>query len=52
MFTAQEIKALAFGYAFSVPAGAAAIYFGAPVIVAAPILILGFCATLFWLNTR
>lgn len=50
MFTADEIKAMAFGWAFSIPAGAAAIYLGAPVIVCAPIFMLGFIATLIWLN--
>lgn len=50
MFTSREMKAMAFGYAFSVPLGGAAIYFGAPVIAAVPTLMIGFLVTLFWLN--
>ena len=50
MFDRQEIVAMAWGYAFAVPCAVAAIYFGAPVIVAAPIMMVGFLVTMLKLN--
>lgn len=52
MLTAEEWKALICGWLFSIPVGVIAIYIGAPVISCVPIFMLGFCATLLWLNNH
>lgn len=50
MFTSREIKAMAWGYGFAVPLGVLAIYFGAPLIAAAPLFMIGFLITLWRLQ--
>jgi hypothetical protein len=50
MFESRELKAMAFGYALVIPLCAMAIYLGAPIIACVPLLLIGFFATLMWLN--
>jgi hypothetical protein len=49
-FTNEELRAMAWGYGFSIPLGGAAIYFGGSPLAAVPIFLVGFIITLFRLT--
>jgi hypothetical protein len=52
MFERYELEAMAWGYGVTIPIAVAAIYFGAPIIMAGVIFQIGFLITLVRLNSR
>lgn len=50
-FDSNELRAMAWGYGFSVPCGLLAMYFEAPLLAAIFIFQIGFLVTLVKLNT-
>lgn len=52
MFEPRELKAMAYGYAVTIPLGLVSIYLGAPIQMAVIIFSLGFLITLVKLNSE
>lgn len=46
----RELTAMAWGYGLTIPIGAAALYLGAPLIIAPIIFLIGFLVTMVNLN--